>query len=142
MLGRECVRFSSVGDPPTSRAGRRVMRRRRIVRRRVLRRVSVASEADPGTYGRVEWGEDGLAFLRGRTSWPPTRRRRVPPTMPDLFLDLRDSAGGRGSTPPPLSEQEALCLLREADFSAVKLIPWGSNYSFAAALETADGRER
>jgi hypothetical protein len=61
--------------------------------------------------------------------------------MPDLFLELRDSAGGRGTTPPPLSEEEALSLLRDADFTAIKLIPWGSNYSFAAALETEDGRE-
>src|SRR5215208_4215155 len=62
--------------------------------------------------------------------------------MPDLFLELRDSDDNRGTTPPPLSEEEALSLLLEAEITATKLIPWGSNYSFAVALETEDGREQ
>src|SRR5215208_6150010 len=62
--------------------------------------------------------------------------------MPDLFLELRDSDDNRGTTPPPLSEEEALSLLLEAEITATKLIPWGSNYSFAVALETTDGREQ
>lgn len=62
--------------------------------------------------------------------------------MPDLFLELRDSGDRRGMTPPPLSEEEALTLLQEAEITAAKLIPWGSNYSFAVALETSDGREQ
>ena len=62
--------------------------------------------------------------------------------MPNLFLELRDSGDHEGVTPPPLSEAEALTLLTEAEFTASKLIPWGSNYSFAVALETADGREQ
>lgn len=62
--------------------------------------------------------------------------------MPDLFLELRDDDDRPGVTPIPIEENEALALLREAEFTAAKLIPWGSNYSFAVALETADGREQ
>lgn len=58
--------------------------------------------------------------------------------MPDLFLELRGQSGGE-ETPAPLSEPEALALLERADFSAARLIPWGSNYSFAVALEAPDG---
>ncbi len=60
--------------------------------------------------------------------------------MPDLFLELRDESGGGEQTPAPLPEDDALDLLRNAEFSASRLIPWGSNYSFAVALEAADGR--
>ena len=62
--------------------------------------------------------------------------------MPDLFLELRDESGGGEQTPAPLPEGEALDLLRNAEFSASRLIPWGSNYSFAVALEGADGRSQ
>ena len=60
--------------------------------------------------------------------------------MPDLFLELRDESGGGEETPAPLPEEDALALLRDAEFSASRLIPWGSNYSFAVALEAPDGR--
>ncbi len=59
--------------------------------------------------------------------------------MPDLFLELRDDSGDGEQTPVPLPEDEALILLRDAEFSAARLIPWGSNYSFAVALETTSG---
>ncbi|MGH2615613.1 MAG: SCO1664 family protein [Thermomicrobiales bacterium] len=62
--------------------------------------------------------------------------------MPDLFLELRDESGGDEETPAPLPEEEALTLLRDAEFSASRLIPWGSNYSFAVALEAPDGRSQ
>lgn len=62
--------------------------------------------------------------------------------MPDLFLELRDESGGDEETPAPLPEDEALALLRDAEFSASRLIPWGSNYSFAVALEAPDGRSQ
>ncbi len=62
--------------------------------------------------------------------------------MPDLFLELRDESGGGEETPAPLTEVEALALLRDAEFSAARLIPWGSNYSFAVALEAPDGRSQ
>ena len=63
--------------------------------------------------------------------------------MPDLFLDLRrdDDAEGIVSD-APLSDDDALAFLGEATITASKLIPWGSNYSFAVAAETRDGRER
>ena len=60
--------------------------------------------------------------------------------MPDLFLELRDDSGGDDQTPAPLPEEEALKLLRSSEITASRLIPWGSNYSFAVALETDDGR--
>lgn len=63
--------------------------------------------------------------------------------MPDLFLELRDDeAEPGGTTPAPLAEADALTLLQSAEFTASKLIPWGSNYSFAVALETPEGREQ
>jgi len=60
--------------------------------------------------------------------------------MPDLFLELLDD-GSAGITPPPLSEQEAIELLLDSEITASKLIPWGSNYSFAVALDSPGGRE-
>jgi hypothetical protein len=63
--------------------------------------------------------------------------------MPDLFLELHSDDPERGMTPaPPLSEEDALALLDASEIVTTKLIPWGSNYSFAVALETPDGREQ
>ena len=62
--------------------------------------------------------------------------------MPDLFLELRNSDEGSGVTPAPLTDDEALALLHEAEFTASKLIPWGSNYSFAVALDDAHGHSQ
>ena len=62
--------------------------------------------------------------------------------MPDLFLELRDESGGGEQTPAPLPEEDALDFLRNADFTASRLIPWGSNYSFAVALEAPDGHSQ
>lgn len=59
--------------------------------------------------------------------------------MPDLFLELRNESGGDEETPAPLPEDDALELLQNAEFSASRLVPWGSNYSFAVALEAPDG---
>jgi hypothetical protein len=62
--------------------------------------------------------------------------------MPDLFLEIREHNDSEGTTPsPPLSEEEALKVLQESEITASKLIPWGSNYSFAVALEMPDGSE-
>ena len=62
--------------------------------------------------------------------------------MPDLFLEIREDDAAAGITPaPPLTDGDAVDLLRQADFTASKLIPWGSNYTFAVALECPDGRE-
>lgn len=60
--------------------------------------------------------------------------------MPNLFLELRDDDAGPGLTPAPLAEDEALDVLRRAEIAGSKLIPWGSNYTFAVALEADDGR--
>jgi hypothetical protein len=62
--------------------------------------------------------------------------------MPDLFLELRSSDDRDGVTPAQLTDDEALSLLLESEITAAKLIPWGSNYSFAVALETRDGCEQ
>lgn len=62
--------------------------------------------------------------------------------MPDLFLELKTPDDASGQTPRPLGEEEALRLLQNADFTAAKLIPWGSNYSFAVALSDSDGIEQ
>lgn len=59
--------------------------------------------------------------------------------MPNLFLELRNSGDQRDSSPPPLSEQDALDMLTNADIHAASLIPWGSNYSFAVALRSDIG---
>jgi hypothetical protein len=59
--------------------------------------------------------------------------------MPDLFLELHHQHDSSGQTPPALCEDDALRLLETAEFTAAKLIPWGSNYSFAVALTGPDG---
>ena len=58
--------------------------------------------------------------------------------MPNLFLELRDDPDDAGTTPPPMGEVEALDVLARAEIGGSKLIPWGSNYSFAVALELED----
>jgi hypothetical protein len=63
--------------------------------------------------------------------------------MPDLFLQLQGDEDEREPVEPlGLSEAGALAVLAEADFTASKLIPWGSNYTFAVALICPDGREQ
>ncbi|MCO5220922.1 MAG: hypothetical protein M9947_04965 [Thermomicrobiales bacterium] len=62
--------------------------------------------------------------------------------MPDLFLELRNQDDTSGQSLPPLAEEEALRLLETAEFTAAKLIPWGSNYSFAVALADSSGVEQ
>lgn len=63
--------------------------------------------------------------------------------MPDLFLELkRDDDADEMITDREMSEDEALAFLASAEITASKLIPWGSNYSFAVALEREDGGER
>jgi len=60
--------------------------------------------------------------------------------MPDLFLELRDETGSAEVTPAPLAEDDVVELLRDAEFTASRLVPWGSNYTFAVALEAPDSR--
>lgn len=59
--------------------------------------------------------------------------------MPDLFLQIERD--GETAPPPPLPEDEVLALLRTAEITAARLIPWGSNYTFGVALSPGDGPE-
>lgn len=61
--------------------------------------------------------------------------------MPDLHLRLQNEETGESVPRPALDEDEALALLRESEITAAKVIPWGSNYTFAVALEAADERD-
>ena len=61
--------------------------------------------------------------------------------MADLYLEPRDSDEDASlPLPPALTEAETLDLLERSEFTASQLVPWGSNYTFAVALEAADGR--
>lgn len=59
--------------------------------------------------------------------------------MPDLLLRLDEDDGERAR--PPAPEDQALALLQRADITAARLIPWGSNYTFAVALIDEDESE-
>jgi hypothetical protein len=62
--------------------------------------------------------------------------------VPDLFLQLSEDGFDGQADIPTLSDEDALQVLAEGEFVGSRLIPWGSNYSFAVALRTADGREQ
>lgn len=55
--------------------------------------------------------------------------------MPELHLQLTDSETGEVLPQPELSEEDALRLLQQAEIIATELVPWGSNHTFAVALE-------
>ncbi len=55
--------------------------------------------------------------------------------MPELNLKLMDPDTGDVLPQPELEEAEALSLLDRAEITAAELVPWGSNYTFAVALE-------
>ena len=59
--------------------------------------------------------------------------------MPDLFLELKGDDGD-AQRQMPLTEAEALEILTTAEINGAQLIPWGSNYTFAVALEADDAR--
>lgn len=61
--------------------------------------------------------------------------------MPDLHLRLQNEETGEPVPQPVLNEDQALALLRESVITAAKVIPWGSNYTFAVALETGNQRD-
>ncbi|MGC4191219.1 MAG: hypothetical protein QM589_08630 [Thermomicrobiales bacterium] len=58
--------------------------------------------------------------------------------MPDLHLLLQDNDDGTPVAQADLPEEEAIRLLAEAEITAASLVPWGSNYTFAVALEPED----
>lgn len=59
--------------------------------------------------------------------------------MPDLVLRLKDDDGT--DTHRAMSDDQALALLRRAEITAARLIPWGSNYTFGVALVDEDESE-
>jgi hypothetical protein len=59
--------------------------------------------------------------------------------MPELNLFLRDEDTGEIIPQPELEDEDALRMLSDAEITATELVPWGSNYTFAVALES-EGR--
>ncbi len=62
--------------------------------------------------------------------------------MPELHLHLWDSESGESLPQPELPDDEALALLAAARITATELVPWGTNYTFAVALEAEGQRGR
>jgi hypothetical protein len=63
--------------------------------------------------------------------------------MPDLHVRLSDDENDDivRTDVPALSEQDALEMLKTAEIVAEKLVPWGSNYTFAVGLSTGEDAE-
>lgn len=61
--------------------------------------------------------------------------------MPDLHVRLAEEDDDVATATPPLSQDAALEMLRTAEFLAEKLVPWGSNYTFAVGLGVGDEPE-
>lgn len=61
--------------------------------------------------------------------------------MPDLHLRLTDEDDETQAVSPgvPIDDDAALAMLGQSEITATKLIPWGSNYTFAVALEGTEG---
>jgi uncharacterized repeat protein (TIGR03843 family) len=62
--------------------------------------------------------------------------------MPDLHLRIQRDDDEAVEPLPPLADDEALALMRRAAITDAKLIPWGSNYTFAVALHDEQQGER
>ncbi len=58
--------------------------------------------------------------------------------MPELKLELKDSRTGEPVQLHELTREEAIPLLTHAEITAAELVPWGSNHTFAVALEHED----
>lgn len=63
--------------------------------------------------------------------------------MPDLHLRLADDESNSDAPEcmaavPALDDADALTLLERAEMSGETLVPWGSNYTFAVALQDPD----
>ncbi len=56
--------------------------------------------------------------------------------MPELNIQLMDPESGEVLPQPELPEDEALQLLERAEITGAEPVPWGSNYTFAVALES------
>jgi len=59
--------------------------------------------------------------------------------MPELNLHLMDADSGDVMPQPELADDEALVLLERSEITAAELVPWGSNHTFAVALEPDEG---
>lgn len=57
--------------------------------------------------------------------------------MPDLRIRFEDDDQADGQH-PEWEPEAALAMLRDAEITAAKLVPWGSNYTFAVGLGTDD----
>lgn len=60
--------------------------------------------------------------------------------MPELKLELKDAETGEPVQLRELDRANALALLTHAQITAAELVPWGSNHTFAVALEY-DGQQ-
>lgn len=60
--------------------------------------------------------------------------------MPELKLELKDAETGEPVQLQELDRDDALALLTNAEITAAELVPWGSNHTFAVALEH-DGQQ-
>lgn len=58
--------------------------------------------------------------------------------MPELKLELKDAETGQPVQLQELDRADALTLLTHAQITAAQLVPWGSNHTFAVALEHDD----
>lgn len=61
--------------------------------------------------------------------------------MPDLFVTLQEKDDGNEIVVPDRTEEESLAILRSGEITASKLVPWGSNYTFAVGIETPSGQD-
>ena len=62
--------------------------------------------------------------------------------MPDLRIRFQNDEEQEEAGPrPPLDEERALRILRDAEITAAKLVPWGSNYTFAVGLCDDEGND-
>ena len=55
--------------------------------------------------------------------------------MPELKLELKDAETGEPVELIELDRESALELLANAEITAAELVPWGSNHTFAVAIE-------
>lgn len=55
--------------------------------------------------------------------------------MPELIAQLRDPETGEIIPQPELTDEAALALLNAATITGAELVPWGSNHTFAVAIQ-------
>jgi hypothetical protein len=61
--------------------------------------------------------------------------------MPDLHLQFQQEGPVPQAERAPLGDAEAVAMLESAEFVAEKLVPWGSNYTFAVGLTAPEGSD-